>query len=279
MLVFFDVITLNTWLEDQIKSGSSVGFVPTMGALHAGHVSLIDASTSNNDITVCSIFVNPTQFNDPADLAKYPRTYEADCSLLIAGKCDVLFYPAIHEIYPGNIPEVQVDLGGLDTVLEGAHRHGHFKGVVQVVHRLLDIVKPNRLYMGQKDFQQFTIIDYMIKVLKLPVELVVCPIARESHGLAMSSRNERLSNAGRKQAREIFAVLSKSTALRNTLNPEQIARTLFADLNHDPFKPEYVEIVDRYTLQPIDLWQDEGTQVICAAVWLEGVRLIDNIIV
>lgn len=278
MLVFFEVNTLNTWLQDQKKSGASIGFVPTMGALHAGHISLIEASHSGNDITVCSIFVNPTQFNDPVDLEKYPRTYEADCELLIKGHCDVLFYPGVGEIYPDDSIDVKIDLGGLDIMMEGMHRPGHFKGVVQVVHRLLDIVKPNRLYMGQKDFQQFTIIDHMIKELNLPVELVVCPILRESHGLAMSSRNERLSTQGREEAAEIFKVLSKSNTLRHAMSPQQIKQKLFADLNHDPFKPEYVEIVDRFTLQPIDRWPEKGTPVICAAVWLEGVRLIDNII-
>lgn len=278
MLVFFDVNTLCAWLNDQKQSGVSIGFVPTMGALHAGHISLIKSSLTNNDITVCSIFVNPTQFNDPADLAKYPRTYDADCKLLISGYCDVLFYPTVEEIYPKDTIEVKVDLKGLDNVMEGIHRPGHFKGVVQVVHRLLDIVKPDRLYMGQKDFQQFTIIDHMIKVLHLPVELVMCPIAREHNGLAMSSRNERLSNEGRKQAGELFAVLSKVLNLRKTHSPKQATTSLFAELNHDPFKPEYIEIVDRYTLKPIDRWQEEGTQVICTAVWLEGVRLIDNII-
>ncbi|MBP6794795.1 MAG: pantoate--beta-alanine ligase [Saprospiraceae bacterium] len=278
MLVFVDVSTITDWLQSLKKSGKSIGFVPTMGALHSGHISLIEASRSNTDITVCSIFVNPTQFNDPTDLAKYPRTYEADCKLLISGKCDVLFYPGIHEIYPENKPEIKVDLNGLDSVMEGTHRPGHFKGVVQVVHRLLDIVKPDKLYMGQKDFQQFTIIEHMIKSLQLPVELVVCPIAREPHGLAMSSRNERLSKEGRQKAGQIFTILSKSISLRQSQGPKQIARALLEELNHEPFKPEYVEIVDRYSLRPIDSWQAEGTQVICTAVWLEGVRLIDNII-
>lgn len=278
MLVFFEVNTLKTWLQTQKKSGASIGFVPTMGALHAGHISLIEASRSGHDLTICSIFVNPTQFNDPGDLAKYPRTYESDCKLLIAGQCDVLFYPSVREIYPDDGIEVKVDLHGLDKMMEGMHRPGHFKGVVQVVYRLLDIVKPNELYMGQKDFQQCTIIDHMIKELNLPVELVVCPILRESHGLAMSSRNERLSTKGRNQAAEIFKILSESNFLRHTMSPEQLTKKIFMDLNHDPFKPEYVEIVDRYTLQPIDSWQDEGTMVICTAVWLEGVRLIDNII-
>lgn len=277
MLVFYDVRSIQSWIQGNKDKGKSIGFVPTMGALHAGHISLIEKSKKENDLTVCSIFVNPTQFNDPKDLEKYPRTFEADSQLLTNATCDLLFYPSIGEIYPPKVSEVIIDLKGLDTMMEGVHRPGHFKGVVQVVHRLLDIVKPDNLYMGQKDFQQFTIIDHMIKVLALPVHLVVCPISREPHGLAMSSRNERLSKEGRQQASNIYSVLSKSILLKSKQSPKSICVELFDQLNHGPFRPEYVEIVDRYSLLPLNDWSSSKNPVICTAVWLEGVRLIDNI--
>ena len=277
MLIFRTVQDIQSWLTFYSAKGSSIGFVPTMGALHAGHISLIDRAKRENHLTVCSIFVNPTQFNDAKDLEKYPRTLESDSLLLSNAGCDVLFYPSVAEIYPPGLAQVKVDLKGLDLVMEGAHRPGHFEGVVQVVHRLLDIVRPDRLYMGEKDFQQFTIIGHMIKELNLPVQLVVCPISREPHGLAMSSRNERLSTEGRKQAAFIYSTLSKAIDLKNTMKPEQICLQLFDELNQDPFKPEYVDIVGADDLLPIKTWTDSPV-VICTAVWLEGIRLIDNII-
>ncbi len=283
MLIFRKVSDICPWLDDQMKRDHSVGFIPTMGALHAGHVSLIQASkTANNNhgggVTICSIFINPTQFNDPKDLEKYPRTFDADCKLLTEASCDVLFYPAVSEIYPPNLKEIKVDLEGLDQILEGEHRPGHFKGVVQVVHRLLDIIKPHYLYMGQKDFQQFTIIRHMIKNFNMLTQLVVCPIAREPHGLAMSSRNVRLSDTGRMLAGMIYSILQKGLALRNVKNPQCVCDFCFESLTVEPFKVEYVLIVDTRHLKTISNWSDSGEKVICIAVWLEGVRLIDNIV-
>ncbi len=176
--------TLNTYR----KQGLTIGFVPTMGALHAGHLSLIRQSAKKNDIVVCSIFVNPTQFNNASDLAKYPRTLKKDGQLLESAGCHLLFAPSVDEIYPPGLDtEVKFSFKGLDKMMEGRFRPGHFKGMAQVVKRLLDLVQPHDLYMGQKDFQQFTIVAHMIKTLKLPIQLVVCPIMREAHGLAMSS--------------------------------------------------------------------------------------------
>ena len=176
--------TLNTYR----KQGLTIGFVPTMGALHAGHLSLIQQAAKKNDIVVCSIFVNPTQFNNASDLAKYPRTLKKDGQLLETAGCHLLFAPSVDEIYPPGLDtEVHFSFKGLDKMMEGRYRPGHFKGMAQVVKRLLDLVLPNDLYMGQKDFQQFTIVAHMIKTLKLPIRLVVCPIMREAHGLAMSS--------------------------------------------------------------------------------------------
>ncbi len=278
MLIFRTVAAIQSWIADQKLTTKSIGFVPTMGALHAGHISLIAQSKSENALTLCSIFVNPTQFNDPADLEKYPRTLESDTKLLVTGGCDVLFYPSVKEIYPTDLPEVKVKLNGLDEVMEGIHRPGHFKGVVQVVYRLLDIVKPHRLYMGQKDFQQFTIIGQMIDDLNLKVKLIVCPIFREENGLAMSSRNARLSDQGKEKAGIIYKTLQEGIAQKNKLSPEEINEYCFQKINHIPFEPEYVEIVNPKTLKPIRNWDESKNYVICAAVWLEGVRLIDNII-
>ena len=190
------------------KKGNTIGFVPTMGALHTGHLSLVKKSIKENDLTIVSIFVNPTQFNNKIDLAKYPRTLEADLSLLMPLKVDIVFNPSVQEIYPlGDTEGSDIDLGGLDTYMEGAFRPGHFKGVAQVVRRLLEIVGPDRLYMGQKDFQQFTIIQFMIRNLKINTTLVVCPIIRETNGLAMSSRNVRLSEETRAKAGIIYKTL------------------------------------------------------------------------
>jgi pantoate--beta-alanine ligase len=279
MLIFRTVEAIQSWITYQKSVGNTIGFVPTMGALHPGHISLIEQSKNENDLTVCSIFVNPTQFNDPKDLEKYPRTLEADSELLCNAHCEVLFYPSVDEIYPNDMKIIFVDLQGLDQVMEGLHRPGHFNGVVQVVHRLLDIVKPGRLYMGQKDFQQFSIIGHMIDALQLSVKLVVCPISREINGLAMSSRNMRLSSEGRQVAAEIFKTISQAHDLKKNMTPAQVSSFCYDALNHEPFKPEYIDIVDTKTLKPLKVWGADGTSVICAAVWLEGVRLIDNIII
>jgi len=275
MLIIKTVGALRNWL-DHLSEQISIGFVPTMGALHQGHITLIQNSKQMNGVTVCSIFVNPAQFNDPSDLAKYPRTFEEDVELLIQAGNDVLFYPSVDEVYPPDFRETEVDLQGLDLVLEGEDRPGHFQGVVKVVHRLLDIVKPARLYMGQKDFQQFTIIDQMIRYLKLPVQLVVCPIVRESNGLAMSSRNSRLSPEGRQKAGLIYQGLMEGKKLINTYQPPELATYCLSLLQVPGFQTEYFSIVDSRTLKPIAHWDPSLRAVACLAVWFEGVRLIDN---
>jgi pantoate--beta-alanine ligase len=269
---------MESWLEKTRLSQYTIGFVPTMGALHAGHIELVQASKSQNDITVASIFVNPSQFNDPADLAKYPRTLEADSQLLIKAGCDLLFYPSVEEIYPANLPLVELDLEGLDQVMEGVHRPGHFRGVVQVVHRLLSIVRPHRLYMGLKDFQQISIIEFMIHRLELGVRLVKCPTHREINGLAMSSRNQRLSSQGKALAGKIYRELRKAPDLASYLQPIEVKQMIFNNLDTPPFTPEYVDIVHRVSLKPLESWPSSGDSVICTAVFLEGVRLIDNLI-
>ncbi|MCL4153965.1 UNVERIFIED_CONTAM: hypothetical protein GTU68_029351 [Idotea baltica] len=266
---------LNAWR----KQGKRVGFVPTLGALHDGHLSLLKQARAQNEIVVCSIFVNPTQFNEASDLKKYPRTIEADIRVLLNGEVDVLLYPQVEEIYPPGIDtRVDIDLGAVAEVMEAEQRPGHFDGVMQVVKRLLDIVKPDRLYMGQKDFQQFTIVQHMIDYFKMPTELVVCPIKREAHGLAMSSRNERLSADTRAAARLIYDTLLSCKGAWGTKSIVELQRQALCALSVSPFKPEYFEIVDGYTLQPIDPEQPSDYVVACTAVWADNVRLIDNII-
>jgi len=256
--------------------GKSIGFVPTMGALHQGHLSLIDASKKACDITVCSIFVNPTQFNDKKDLEKYPRTEEADLSMLSAANCDIVYLPTVDDIYPTDWICPEFDFGNLDKVMEGAHRPGHFKGMSQVVHRLLYLVQPDKLFMGQKDFQQLTIVRRMLQLLNWDIELVSCPIVRELDNVAMSSRNVRLSGSERASARSISKVLMH-------LNKNQFASAkdfcqwAMYQLNLVEFvTAEYVEIVDTQTLQPISNWHEHKQLVCCIAAKVGEVRLIDN---
>lgn len=271
---------LNSLVNATKKTGLSVGFVPTMGALHKGHLTLVKKAKKENDLVIVSIFVNPTQFNDKKDLDKYPRTLENDLVLLKPTGADIVFSPSVSEVYPhGDLIGADIDLGGLDTYMEGAFRPGHFKGVAQVVKRLLDIVTPDRLYMGQKDFQQFTIIQYMIDKLKMDTILVVCPIIRETNGLAMSSRNERLSALTRKKAGIIYRTLltvKNNCNISSIVELEQYGMKRLAALS--PFEPEYLTIVDGNTLTPVTDIAATNYAVACVAVWADGVRLIDNII-
>lgn len=262
------------------RPGNAIGFIPTMGALHEGHLALIRAAQADGCYTVCSIFVNPTQFNDPSDLDKYPRTPEKDTELLAKVGCDVIFMPEVEDIYPREaIPDFEIDFEGLDQVMEGFFRPGHFKGVAQVVKRLLDLVGPDKLYMGQKDFQQVTIVRHLIRVTSFPVQLVVVPTVREADGLAMSSRNVRLSPEGRRQGPVIYQILlaAQSKATDGTL-PAEISKEAMTALSDAGFEPEYFEIVNAETLQPVQTMQEAPEVVACVAAWLEGVRLIDNMI-
>ena len=280
MYLFKKVSDYQRWLRQVRDQGATIGFFPTMGALHQGHLSLFETSKKENDRTVCSIFVNPTQFNDPKDLEKYPRIPGKDIEMLATAGVDVLFIPDVSEIYPKNLTfDVPIDLGHLDQVLEGSFRPGHFKGVVQVVKRLLDIIQPDSLYMGQKDFQQLTIIRHMMEQLNLAIKLVACPTVREKDGLAMSSRNVRIEPAHRPLAPLIFQALTAAKESAGILKPEQIKATATAQINQPPFKVEYFEIVDGQTLLPVKRFQDAETVIACTAVWLGAVRLIDNLIV
>ena len=255
-----------------------IGFVPTMGALHFGHLSLMREASNRCILTVCSIFVNPTQFNDPADLLKYPRPLSQDLNFLRGVQCDVAFVPDVAEIYPnGTDWENPFDFGTLTTVMEGAHRPGHFDGMAQVVKRLLDLVQPDFLYMGQKDFQQQTIVQAMLMQMNSPCQLVRCPIMRASDGLAMSSRNVRLSPEERDLAARLNAALCLAKAQKDNGTPAETRQKALDFLAQTPeFSIDYVEIVDSATLQPLQAWSDAAEAVICATVRLGSVRLLDN---
>jgi len=260
-------------------SVARVGFVPTMGALHLGHLSLVTQAVTENSIVVVSIFVNPNQFNDPNDLERYPRTLEADLKLLVPTGCQLVFAPNVKEVYPE--PDTRkFNFGKLEEVMEGKFRPGHFNGVAQVVSRLFDMVKPDKAYFGLKDFQQLAIIKSMVNQLKLPVEIVPCAIVREESGLAMSSRNELLTAEERKNAAVISKTLFRAKELKRQKSVQELAEWVKNEINNNPFLDvEYVEIVDDEELQPVKSWDEPTTKVACVAVFCGKVRLIDNIII
>ena len=257
--------------------GKTVGLVPTMGALHAGHASLVKRCVAENDVAVVSVFVNPTQFNDKNDLAKYPRTLEADCQLLEACGVTFAFAPSVEEMYPE--PDTRrFSYAPLDTVMEGAFRPGHFNGVCQVVSKLFDIVKPDCAYFGEKDFQQLAIIREMVRQMHFPLEIVGCPIVREEDGLALSSRNTRLSAEERQQALRISKTLFESREYATTHTVVETRKFVEDAIAAAPgLRLEYFEIVDGNTLQEIVNWEDTDYAVGCITVFCGEVRLIDNI--
>ncbi len=277
MKTFSSIKETISFLEQKKIAGRSIGFVPTMGALHEGHLALMRQAKKENDLLVVSIFVNPVQFNNTDDLKKYPRTPEADTKKLESVHCDVLFAPDVKEMYPEEVT-VQYDFGGLDKVMEGVFRPGHFNGVAVVVKKLFDIIRPDRAYFGEKDFQQLTLIKKLTAEEKVPVEIVPCPIVREPDGLAMSSRNRLLSSEERKVAPFIYKTLQEAKLRRNHIcaNPlRQMIINIFE--SNEQFRLEYFDIVNDETLQPISVWNDKIGTVACVAVWLGRVRLIDNI--
>lgn len=276
MEIIRSVAELKAKLEEARKNGS-VGLVPTMGALHAGHLSLIERARRDNDTAVVSVFVNPTQFNNPTDLATYPRTEEADAALLRKAGVDYAFIPSVEEIYPE--PDTRVfDLGPVAEVMEGAMRPGHFNGVAQIVSKLFDFVRPTRAYFGEKDFQQIAVIRRMVELEGFDIEIVDCPIKREADGLAMSSRNVRLSEEERAIAPAIHRTLEGSLSWAMNHNVEETKRYVIDELNSfSHLKVEYYEIVDALSMQPIKDWNDTKSAVGCATVFCGDVRLIDNI--
>jgi pantoate--beta-alanine ligase len=280
MLIFKTVADLQSWLRSKRRERASIGFVPTMGALHDGHISLVRLAKRSGDTVVASIFVNPTQFNDPADLEKYPRTPGRDLEMLLRANCNAVFMPSVEEVYPPGLDlRVRIDLDQLDRVMEGAFRPGHFEGMMTVVKRLLDIVQPDHLYMGQKDFQQLTIVANMIWQLGLDVQLIMVHTIRERDGLAMSSRNARLSSAERRLAPVIFKTLEWARDQAYLQPLQQVAAAALDQLAAAGFRPEYFEIVDGHTLLPVDDLSDADTVVACVAAWLGNVRLIDNLVI
>ncbi len=255
----------------------NIGFVPTMGALHNGHISLVKRSVEENDVTVVSVFVNPTQFNDKADLERYPRTEEADKKLLESAGCDIVFMPQVEEMYPEEDTRV-FNFGSIETVMEGKYRPGHFNGVAQIVSKLFYAVEPTRSYFGEKDFQQVAIIRDMVRQLNLPVEIIACPIIREESGLARSSRNELLSAEERKKAALISQVLSKSVNFAKDMSVEEVKNWVIDQFKVDEvFKMDYYDIVDGNTLQSVSSWEESDYIVGCIAIYCGKIRLIDNI--
>ena len=277
--VFTKADEISQFITHQKASGKTIGFVPTMGALHAGHISLIEYANAQCDLTVASIFVNPTQFNDPKDLKNYPRPLHKDIFKLVDHHTDVLFLPEVEEIYNKDLDHRHaLEFGSMLTVMEGKHRPGHFEGVIDVVHRLLHIVSPHLLFMGQKDFQQFSLIDSMIHQLDLETKLVVCPIIRESNGLAMSSRNARLDPEQREKASILFEMLQFAKRSYQIKPLSEIKIHALATFEKEGFRPEYFEFVDGYSLKSLKEVEDTDYLVVCTAVWVGGVRLIDNMI-
>jgi len=277
MKLVHTISELRAELDVQRKAGKKIGLVPTMGALHAGHASLVKRAVEENEIVVVSDFVNPTQFNDKNDLLKYPRTLEADCELLEKEGAAYVFAPSVEEIYPE--PDTrQFDYSPLDTVMEGKYRPGHFNGVCQIVSKLFMIVEPDCAYFGEKDFQQLAIIREMVKQMNFPLQIVGCPIVREEDGLAMSSRNTRLSAQERQQALNISQTLFKSQAFAASHSVEETQRFVEdAIAASEGLELEYFEIVDGLTLQKIAAWEDTDYAVGCITVYCGDVRLIDNI--
>jgi len=282
MIIFKKAADLRHYLDEEKKSKRSVGFAPTMGALHQGHISLLEASKKGNDVTISSIFINPAQFNDPKDFEKYPVTIEKDIYLLEKAGCDILFLPSVAEIYPdGFNNHKQYDLGKLETLLEGKFRPGHFQGVCMVVERLLNIVCPGKLYLGQKDYQQCMVINRLIQLMGIEKDttLVVCPTLREPDGLAMSSRNMRLNEEERKRAVAIYNVL---TSIKNNLEPSShitIKDKAVEELVAKGFRVDYVEIADARTLEPVTEWDGRQKLVALVAAFNNEVRLIDNMLI
>ena len=279
MLVFKKVADLQRHLKHLTNSGKTIAFAPTMGALHDGHLQLIKMANDLADVSVASIFVNPTQFNDPKDLEKYPRTMQADMAALHSAGCSILFAPSAEEVYPPDLDvSLSLDFGKLATVMEGKFRPGHFDGMATVVHRLLDIVRPHKLIMGQKDFQQLTIVREMLRQTQSSVELIMCPTKREEDGLAMSSRNTRLTKEMRQIAPRIYETLQKAKQLFIVQSAQEVEDYAMQTLEKAGFKPEYFTFFDGITLQPVQNYHDSELIVAALAAWAGDIRLIDNMV-
>lgn len=277
MRVVKTISELKSLISGYKQENKTVGLVPTMGALHAGHKSLVDRARKENDIVVVSVFVNPTQFNNKQDLVTYPRTEERDCALLEVAGCDVVFMPAVEEVYP-EPDNRQFDLGAVAEVMEGAHRPGHFNGVAQIVSKLFSFVEPDRAYFGEKDFQQIAVIRKMVQLEGFKLQIVACPIKREDDGLALSSRNVRLTAEQRQLAPNIYRVLKESCNFAKSHTVAETEKFVVDSLNALPqMEVEYYSIVDALTMQPVSDWADADSITGCITVYCGEVRLIDNI--
>lgn len=279
MIICKSATILGKHIVEFQKNGATIGFVPTMGALHDGHASLVLEAKKNTSVVVCSIFVNPTQFNDPADFEKYPITIEKDIEILEKLGCDILFLPNVQEIYPDGVDQLlHYELGKLENILEGEFRPGHFQGVCNVVDRLLAIVKPTHLFLGQKDFQQCLVIKKLIELNHFNVATIIVPTVRESSGLAMSSRNTRLNEADRKKAALIFQTMTTmAEKIQMKLELSSITAWGTNELNANGFKTEYISIAKANTMETIENIDSSESMVILVAAFLDGVRLIDNL--
>lgn len=277
MLVFAKIKSVQQKLKS-LKNGTAVGFVPTMGALHEGHLSLVEKAKKENDIVVVSIFVNPTQFDSTEDLINYPKTIDKDLALLKSVFCDIVFTPTPEEIYANDIQSQSFDFDGLEFQMEGKFRNGHFNGVGTIVERLFEIVKPNKAYFGEKDFQQIQIIRKMAEKRKLPVKIIACPIHREKDGLAMSSRNMRLTKEQRAAAPFIYETLKKAKIQFGTKNASEVVKWVENEFkNHPVLRIEYIEIADEDTLLPVETKDLTKKYRAFIAVFAGKIRLIDNI--
>ena len=281
MIILNEVAALRNVISKAASESRSIGFVPTMGALHQGHLSLINSSKKSADITICSIFVNPVQFNDPKDYEKYPVTIEKDVAFLEKADTDYLFLPSVNEMYPDGIRNLEhYDLGYLESILEGKYRPGHFQGVAQVMARLLDFTEPDQLFMGQKDYQQCMVVQRLIETKKLSkTRLVICPTIREEDGLAMSSRNQRLNAEERKKAPALYQAMSfvKKNVKAGDLAHLEIEASMM--LSSKGFKVDYLEIAKADDLELMNEWNGKDKLVILVAAFLNEVRLIDNLLI
>ena len=280
MFIIKQAEDLGKYIGKERMSGKRIGFVPTMGALHEGHLSLVRKARAENDLAVCSIFINPVQFNDTKDFERYPKTPENDILLLENAGCDVLFFPGVEQIYPpGTICDENYDLGYLEAVLEGKYRPGHFQGVCRVVSRLMRIVQPSQLYIGQKDYQQCMVIKRLLFLIHSTANVVICPTLREPNGLAMSSRNLRLSDEEKKKAGGIFEALSY---IRQHLKPGPVSHVLAGAehiLTRNELRADYLSIAGAEDLRGIDHWDGRTKAVALIAAFMGEIRLIDNIII
>ncbi len=279
MILFRKIAQIRQHIQTAKMEGKNIGFVPTMGALHAGHISLIDTSKKSDCLTVASIFVNPTQFNNPDDFAKYPKTLDLDIEMLEVAGCDFLFLPTVEEMYPPNEPtnKPHYPIGSIENLLEGKYRPGHFQGVCMVMDKLLRIVEPQQLFMGQKDYQQCMVVQALINLLQLPIRLHTCPTLRESDGLAMSSRNMRLNTTQRNNAPAIYQSLS---FLKEMLKPgplDNLIEQSIGLLIRRDFKIDYVSIADANSLEPCTDWDGQQKIVALVAAFQGDIRLIDNL--